>query len=210
MILKWKPIVFKLIFLFLLLIQPGAQQAYSQFTTVDDSEFMQRYMPDYAKLQFAGGIGFMSAGLGYTFFKHKLDVTLFYGYVPKSFTVDDLQSISLQFTVKLFRHQLTEQIEVLPFNIGWFAHHTFGNEYWVKLPDNYPEGYYWWSPGRNAGVFIGTEVKTKLLANRTPASGVAFYWRAGTRGLYLASKAKNSSIPLSDIIEYGFGVAFYR
>ena len=210
MILKWKLIVFKLFLLFFLLIQANSKPAYSQFTTVDDSEFMQRYMPDYAKLQFAGGIGFMSAGLGYTFFEHKLDVTLFYGYVPKTFTIDDLHSISLQFTVKLLRYQLTEQIEVLPLNVGWFAHHTFGNEYWVKLPDNYPDGYYWWSPGRNAGVFIGAEVKTKLLASKTPASGMAFYWRVGTRGLYLASKVGNSSIPLSDIIEYGFGVAFYR
>jgi|GEM_PF-2787348 hypothetical protein len=34
--------------------------------------------------------------------------------------------------------------------------------------------------------------------------------RVGSRGLYIASKFGNSSIPLSDIIELGFGVAVYR
>lgn len=34
--------------------------------------------------------------------------------------------------------------------------------------------------------------------------------RIGSRGLYIASKLGNSSIPISDIIELGFGVAVYR
>jgi len=175
-----------------------------------DTTTWNKFIPDYVKLQYAGGIGFLSAGVGYTFFKQHLDVSLFYGYVPKWFTVDDLHSISLQFTAKLFRIKASKNIEILPLNIGWYIHHTFGSEFWVKLPDNYPDGYYWWSPGRNAGVFIGGEIKTKLLANKTPASGLAFYARAGSRGLYLASKVGNKSIPLTDIIELGFGVALYR
>ncbi|NOX46275.1 MAG: hypothetical protein GXO89_04780 [Chlorobi bacterium] len=175
-----------------------------------DSSRYSKLLPDYVKLQYACGIGFLSAGLGYTFFDHKLDVSFFYGYVPTWFTVDDLHSVSLQFTAKLIRIETKKDIEILPLNIGAYFHHTFGNEFWVKLPDNYPSGYYWWSPGRNTGVFIGGEVKTKLFANKTPASGTAFYFRVGTRGLYLASKAGNSSIPLSDIVELGFGIAIYR
>ena len=80
----------------------------------------------------------------------------------------------------------------------------------MKLPDNYPKGYYWWYPGVNAGMFIGAEIKTKLFASKIPASGTAFYARIGTRGLYMSSKFENSSIPIKDIIELGFGVAIYR
>ncbi len=167
-------------------------------------------IPDYMKLQYAGGIGFMSVGVGYTFFKNKLDVTMFYGYVPKTFSIVDLHSISLQLTLKLLRYKINNNIEILPLNFGWYAHHTFGSEFWITLPDKYSKGYYWWSPGRNAGVFIGSELKTKLFANDTPASGTAFYFRIGSRGLYIASKAGNSTIPLTDIIELGFGVAIYR
>lgn len=185
-------------------------EANGQESNTNDSTQQCRLLPDYVKLQYAGGIGFLSAGVGYTFVDHRIDVSLFYGYVPTWFTVDDLHSVSLQFTAKLIRIKVSENIELLPLNIGWYLHHTFGSEYWVKLPDNYPKEYYWWSPGRNAGVFLGGEIKTKFLGNKTPASGIAFYVRVGTRGLYLASKIGNSSIPVSDIIELGFGVALYR
>ncbi|MDP2692060.1 MAG: hypothetical protein Q8O88_00290 [bacterium] len=167
-------------------------------------------LPDYAKLQYAGGIGFLSAGVGYTFVHQRIDATFFYGYVPKGIAIDDLSSVSLQFTAKLVRIRLSENYQLLPLNFGWFIHHTFGSEYWIKLPSHYPPEYYWWSPGRNAGIFIGGELKTNWLARRTPASGIAVYARIGTRGLYLASKVGNSSIPITDIIELGFGIALYR
>ncbi len=178
-------------------------------TTHKDTSLM-RFAPDYIKLQFAGGIGFISPGVGYSFFNSKLDISLFYSYIPYKFTVDDLHSISLQLTGKLLKYKLNDNIQILPLNIGFFTHHTFGSEYWVRLPDNYPKGYYWWYPGINAGVFLGGEIKTKLLSSKTPASGTAFYVRMGTRGLYVTSKAGNSSVPFRDILEFGFGIAIYR
>jgi hypothetical protein len=176
----------------------------------EEKSKLHNLIPDYVKLQYAGGIGFMSAGVGYTFFKQRLDVSMFYGYVPKAFSIDDLHSISLQLTAKLLHIKLNDKLELLPLNFGWYAHHTFGNDFWVRLPDKYAKDYYWWSPGRNAGVFIGAELKTKLLASKSPASGTAFYVRIGSRGLYIASKAGNKTIPFTDILEFGFGVAIYR
>ena len=188
----------------------GITETYAQQSVKSDTSKYKKFLPDYVKLQFAGGIGFISPGVGYTFFNNKLDVSLFYSYIPKSMTVDDLHSISLQFTGKLLQFSLSENIDVYPLNIGIFAHHTFGSEFWIKQPDKYSKGYYWWYPGINAGFFLGGEIKTKFLANKTPASGTAFYVRVGSRGLYVASKAGNSSIPIKDIIELGFGVAIYR
>ena len=185
-------------------------ETFSQVSINPDSAKYKRFVPDYLKLQFAGGIGFISMGIGYTFFKQKLDVSYFYGYVPKFFSTDDLHSVSLQLTAKLLRFKVNQNIELMPLNIGWFIHHSFGSEYWIKLPEHYPDEYYWWSPGRNSGVFLGGEIRTKLLSNKTPASGTAFYFRVGSRGLYIASKVGNSSISLNDIIELGFGIAVYR
>ncbi|GAB1417344.1 hypothetical protein MASR2M12_01090 [Bacteroidales bacterium] len=169
-----------------------------------------KFVPDNVKLQFAGGIGFISIGAGYTFFNEKLDISYFYGYVPSFVSVDDLHSLSIQLFVKPFRIPAWDGIEVFPLNFGVFFHHTFGNEYWIRLPSHYPKDYYWWSPGRNAGAFLGGEIKTGLLKSRSYASGASLYFRFGSRGLYLASKLGNSSIPVSDIIEFGFGVILYR
>lgn len=201
---------FKIIRIILLILLVNGVDVFSQISQNSDSAKYKRYLPDYVKLQFAGGIGLISLGVGYSFLKHKLDVSYFYGYVPKFVSTDDLHSVSLQITAKLLRYKVSKTVEILPLNFGWFIHHTFGSEYWIKLPSNYPEKYYWWSPGRNSGVFLGGEIRTRFLSNKTPASGTAFYIRAGSRGLYIASKFGNSSIPFSDIIEFGFGVAVYR
>lgn len=205
-----KQLNFKIVRIILLILLVTGVEAFSQVSQNSDSAKYKRFLPDYVKLQFAGGIGFVSLGVGYTFFKQKLEVSYFYGYVPKFVSTDDLHSVSLQLTAKLLRFKVNKTIELMPLNFGWFIHHTFGNEYWIKLPDHYPAEYYWWSPGRNPGVFLGGEIKTKLLSNKTPASGTAFYVRAGSRVLYIASKFGNATIPLRDIIEFGFGIAVYR
>ena len=204
MLKRWN---FKIVLIIIMILLGARVETFSQASQNSDSAKFKRFLPDYVKLQFAGGIGFISMGVGYTFFKHKLEVSYFYGYVPRCVSTDDLHSVSLQLTAKLIRIKVNE---LMPLNIGWFIHHTFGSNYWIKLPEHYPDEYYWWSPGRNSGVFLGGEIKTKLLSNKTPASGTAFYIRAGSRGLYIASKFGNSSIPLIDIIEFGFGVAIYR
>ena len=207
MLKQW---IFKTALIMLLIQMHFQAEVFSQEIQKNDSIRYEKFMPDYVKSQFAGGIGFLSVGFGYTFFNQKLEVSYFYGYVPKWVAIDDLHSVSLQITAKLLRYKINENIEILPLNAGWFIHHTFGNEYWIKLPSHYPNEYYWWSPGRNAGIFVGGEIKTKFLSNSTPASGTAFYGRIGTRGLYLASKIGNQSIPTQDILEFGFGVAVYR
>ncbi|MDA3779244.1 MAG: hypothetical protein PF487_03275 [Bacteroidales bacterium] len=201
---------FKVFLIFVFTFLYSSTDSYSQPEYKVDSFAYKKFLPNYVKLQFAGGIGFLSTGVGYTFFDRKLDLTFFYGYIPKYVTADDLHSVSLQLTVKLLKYKILKNVEILPLNFGFFGHHTFGNEFWVKLPNNYPDNYYWWAPGRSIGVFIGGEIKTKLLANKTPASGTAFYTRIGTRSLYLVSKFSNSSISLNDIVELGFGVAVYR
>jgi len=206
----WKPWYFKIVLIVILGHLFNPLDSYAQYSQKNDSAKYARFLPDYVKLQFAGGIGLLSAGFGYSFFKEKLEVSYFYGYVPKGVSIDDLHSVSLQITAKFLRFKVNPNIEIVPLNVGWFIHHTFGNEYWITLPAHYPDEYYWWSPGRNSGIFLGGEIKTKLLSNKTPASGTAFYARVGTRGLYVTSKIRNSSIPLRDIVEFGFGVAFYR
>ena len=182
----------------------------SQNSLLTDSSRFKKFLPDYVKFQYAGGIGFISTGAGYTFFNDKLDISFFYSYIPHMISEDDLHSVSLQFTSKLLQYKISESIEILPLNLGFFIHHTFGNKYWIRQPAHYPDKYYWWSPGRNAGLFTGGEIKTKLLSGKTPASGTAFYFRIGSRILYLASIVGNDEIPFREVIELGFGVAIYR
>ena len=208
--LKLKHVNIKILLIFISILFFTINESYSQKLKFLDSLNYKKLIPDYVKLQFAGGIGFLSIGVGYTFWDDKIDITGFYGYVPKFVSAEDLQNISIQLTVKPIKFNLSKNIKILPLNFGFFSHYTYGQEFWIKLPDNYPKGYYWWQPGRVTGIFIGGEIKTDLFASKTPASGTAFYTRLGTRILYLSSKFGNSSIRTKDIVELGFGVAIYR
>jgi len=167
-------------------------------------------LPDYYKLQHAGGIGFLSAGIGYGFFNERVDISFFYGYVPEWFSVEELHSVSLQLTGKPLRFNPTNKTAYYPLNIGIFIHHTFGSEYFIVLPDHYPEDYYWWAPGRTGGLFVEGLFKYKFNASRKMFSETGIYYRVVTRGIYLTSKFSNASVPLEDILSFSLGIVIYK
>jgi len=168
-----------------------------------------KYRPNHIKVQYAGGTAFLSAGVGYSLFNDHLDISGFYGYVPKSVSIDDLHNFTLQFTAKTLHYNINKKIEVLPLNVGFILHHTFGHKYWVKLPKHYPHGYYWWTPGRNIGFFFGGEARIKIENNKY-IKKVGAYYGLGTGLLYIASSVTNSSIDVTDLLKLGIGIVIYR
>lgn len=174
-----------------------------------DSEWLKTLYPDHYKIQFAGGIGFFSAGFGYDFFNNRIDLSYFYGYVPEWFSEEDLHSVSLQLSGKPFKIDINSRFDYFPLNIGVFIHHTFGKEYYLTLPDHYPEDYYWWYPGRTGGLFFEGQLNFQYKEPDQIFSKIGFYYRIVTRGVYLTSKFSNSSIPLEDIFSLGLGIVIY-
>ncbi|MBN1414930.1 MAG: hypothetical protein JW973_07505 [Bacteroidales bacterium] len=200
---------FKISLLLLSGILSGLTDLDGQLFPDRDSARYLNYLPDHVILQYAGGIGFVSVGTGYTFFNQRFELSCFYGYVPEWFSAEDLHSVCLQLSAKLIRIKINHDMEILPINFGGFVHHTFGKEYWTRLPSHYPEDYYFWSPGLVPGIILSMEVKTKLLNYDRPSSGISFYANLGSRFIYIENKLGNSSIPFKDIIEFGFGVEVY-
>jgi hypothetical protein len=186
--------------------------AYGRYNSLSEStkhKWMKIIYPHHYKLQFAGGIGFLSGGLGYDFFNNRIDISYFYGYVPEWFSEEDLHSVSLQLSGKPFRIDINSKFEYYPLNIGIFLHHTFGEEYYVTWPDHYPEDYYWWYPGRTGGLFLEGQLNYQFKDSDQTFSEIGFYYRIVTRGVYLTSKFSNSSIPIEDIFSLGLGVVIY-
>ncbi|MEA2107697.1 MAG: hypothetical protein U9P82_13460 [Bacteroidota bacterium] len=176
----------------------------------NDNKLLYSFLPDYYKLQYAGGIGFLSTGIGYGFFKERIEISYFYGYVPQWFSENDLHSVSLQFSGKLLKVNPTNKIEYYPLNIGIFVHHTFGSKYFIALPDHYPEDYYWWAPGRTGGLFVEGQFSYQFNTSRKMFSEIGVYYRVVTRGIYITSKFSNASIPLEDIFSLGLGIVIYK
>lgn len=176
----------------------------------EDNKLLYTILPDYYKLQYAGGIGFLSAGIGYGFLKERIEISYFYGYVPEWFSENNLHSVSIQLTGKPFKLNTNDKTEYYPLNIGLFLHHTFGSEYYIILPDHYPDDYYWWGSGRAGGLFIEGQFKYTFNTSRNMFSKIGIYYRIVTRGIYVTSKYSNSSIPLEDIFSLGLGIVIYK
>ncbi|RLD61057.1 MAG: hypothetical protein DRJ01_08580, partial [Bacteroidetes bacterium] len=75
---KLKHVNIKILLIFISILFFTINESYSQKLKITDSVNYKKFLPDYVKLQFAGGIGFLSIGVGYTFWDDKIDITGFY------------------------------------------------------------------------------------------------------------------------------------
>ena len=174
-----------------------------------DTNGLKKLYPHHYKVQFAGDIGFLSAGFGYDFFNNRMDLSCFYGYVPKKFSKENIHSVSLQLTGNPFKFNIKSRFEYYPLNVGLFIQHTFGEEYHLTLPDRYPDQYYRWYPGRSGGLFFEGQLNYQYKNSSQIFSKIGFYYRIVTRVIYVTSKYSNSSIPLEDIFNLGLGIVIY-
>jgi hypothetical protein len=95
---------------------------------------------DHVKVQLAGNVGFVSPGVGWAWLGRRLEGDLFLGWVPERFGGDVFSlTAKLAWTPWILRDS------------GWIVRpayaaaqltYTFGDRYFVRLPDRYPDEYY--------------------------------------------------------------------
>ncbi len=167
-------------------------------------KFLRKISPQHGKVQFAGGIGFISAGVGYGNPKRNLEADVFYGYVPKQFGGIAMHSLTGKLSYHPFRPGKVLNLQVQPFTVGLQGTYTFGKQYFLYSPDNYPYNYYGFPTALHAGFFVGGNVSTTF--NKKTLRGVGIYYELGTNDVELKSYLANSSIPLRDIVNLAIGI----
>src|SRR5687767_11338496 len=73
------------------------------------------YVPDYFPLQYAGNIGLISAGAGYVFPKDRYQLSLIYGYVPKSVAGVTIHTLTARNIFHLYRIHFGKRQTLLPY-----------------------------------------------------------------------------------------------
>jgi hypothetical protein len=119
------------------------------------------YAPDQAKLQLAGSIGFLSPGVGWGWLDRRLEADLFFGWVPPPLGGEHIFSLTSKLTLRPFRVTWGAW-ELRPVTAALQLTYTFGDDYWVLLPDDYPDGYYVLPTALRSGLAIGTDVGRPL------------------------------------------------
>ncbi|GAA5024452.1 hypothetical protein GCM10023207_08100 [Marivirga lumbricoides] len=165
------------------------------------------YLPDYAKLQYAGAIGFLSAGAGYSQFDGKMETELMLGFLPERIGGDNLTSLTLKsqflpWTVNL----KIDKYDLLPLYLGAYASYTFGDQFYVFTPERYPRWYYGWPTALRLGIFAGSRLRIHL-PEMDIIKSVDFFYEVGSYDLKLASYIQNlEALSLLDVINIAAGI----
>lgn len=173
-------------------------------TTSSASAQQSGLTPDFGTIQYAGSIGFISAGVGYDIFKrHQL--SLYYGHVPERLGGPlHILATKLMFNISSLR--ISDHVMISPFNAGVMVSYHFGSQFKSRWPSHrYPDGYYWWKTSLRAHLAAETSVTFSFREEKSQS--VSGFVAFNTNELYLISFLKNTrSLSLADIIKVGYGV----
>jgi hypothetical protein len=163
------------------------------------------YVPDRVKLQLAGNVGFLSPGAGWAFAGDRLEGDVFLGWVPRAvIDDDDILSLTgklswLPWTVELGRRWVLR-----PATLALQVTYTFGDEYYVLLPDRYPAGYHDFPTALRAGLAVGAGVSRR---SRGALRELGVYAELVALDAMLVSWARNrDGLGPTDVFSLALGV----
>lgn len=177
------------------------------FSQVDNPR--KWYAPDFVTAQYAGSIGFLSAGAGYDILHGKANVDILFGVVPRFTGSEPLETLTAKFTGSIIRKQVNPNLTITPLTAGVYFCYTFGKEYSHDLPSWYPDGYYWWSEAVRVNIFIGGNVTATTNRPGGPRK-ISAYYELGTNEIKLVSYVQNRhALTVWQILHAGVGVRYY-
>ena len=193
----------RILIILLLLLFQFIREAYS----TDTYKINQKkwYIPDYAKLQFAGNIGLLSTGVGYKIFSEHLYSDFIYGYVPSSISKSEIHIITQKNTFLIFNKNI-KKFTLTPI-IGHTISFETGNNSFLILPNKYPKDYY----STNAfhfTFFVGGKLH-KDFNKQLKFEGLDFYVELGTVDIYLWYKILSKEVRINNIFSTAIGINIY-
>jgi hypothetical protein len=167
-------------------------------------------IPKDVVLQYAGSIGYLSAGAGYELFGNKRgNLDIIYGFVPES-KGGALHIFTAKFAYRPFVIRIGDWAKVYPVNPGLFIRYTLNNNLGFNFDTvQYPKGYYYFSEAARPHLSISNEfqlIKGKVL-DRTGLKAISIYSEFNTNDYYLVNYFQNTSaLSVTDIFKLGIGI----
>lgn len=171
-------------------------------------------IPDYSKLQFAGGMGVLSAGVGWAYGKKdKWETDLFFGFLPKFAGEKGHGTLTLKenfypWKIRLNPVHRYADWTLEPFSVSLYLSKIFGDgEFWTKQPDKYPDKYYILATNLRFNLSFGQRLNFAV-KNPRFANTVSFFYEVGTNDLYVICAIQNRVLKLHDIFSLSLGIKF--
>jgi len=164
------------------------------------------YIPDYAKIQFAGNIGFLSIGPGYEIFDNIMQLDIMYGYVPHFIGGTTIHSLVLKNTFLPYSFKISN-IVVTPI-IGFTVNFDLGRHNSEHVfSKKYPDGYYKTNSVHFTG-YAGCKVFYGL-SDKSFIKGLDFYAEVGAVDVSYKYYLSSDEVKFIDILSMAMGMNFY-
>lgn len=167
-----------------------------------------RLVPDHSRVQYAGSMGMVSLSIGYQYWQHHLETDLVLGYIPKQYGFDIPLVFTLKQSIIPIKWKLSNAFYLQPFTLGFYINRVHGNRFYMQLPSQYPDGYYWWQNEVRFHVFVGFRLGLIELNQAIPFHSVEWFGEFHTNDLYICSSLENSRLGLKDIMKFTTGIKF--
>ena len=205
--MKWS--TFKRILLCLLLLSVTyslvAKETYS-LGVEKYHTLWNKLIPRYGKIQYAGSMGFLSAGTGWAYGTNdQWETDLLIGIIPRYSSKRAKATLTLKQNFMPWKIRLNDQFNIEPLACGLYLNTILDNEFWVKEPEKYPSGYYGFSTKLRTNIFAGQRISYRYDRNDLNKKITLFY-ELSTSDLNLISGATNKYIYPRDVLSLSFGV----
>ncbi len=171
-------------------------------------ERWHKLIPSYGKWQFAGNMGLISLGTGWSYGKNKQwETDFFVGFLPKFKSDAAKVTLTLKQNFMPWKWHLNEKFFIEPLACGLYINTVLHNDFWVRQPDRYPKGYYWFSTRIRTNIYLGQRITLKIPQHkRFFAKSITAFYEISTCDYYILSHIGNSGYPLHELISLSFGV----
>ena len=166
-------------------------------------------MPTYTKIQYAGGMGLINAGFGWSYGKKdQWETDIFFGIIPKYSSDNAKITFTLKQNYIPWRKKLNDSFTFEPLECGLYFNTVFSDEFWTKEPDRYPKGYYNISTRVRTHVFIGQRLRFNIPdKKRLFARSITAFFEISSCDFYIISAFTNHLNP-DDYLRLSFGLKF--
>ena len=166
-------------------------------------------MPTYTKLQYAGGMGLINAGFGWSYGKNnQWETDILFGIIPKYSSDNAKMTFTLKQNYIPWKIELNETFTFEPLECGLYFNTVFSDEFWTSEPDRYPKGYYGFSTRFRTHLSVGQRIRFNIPdKKRIFSRSITAFYEISTCDFYVVSAFTNHLSP-EDYLRLSFGLKF--
>ena len=166
-------------------------------------------MPTYTKLQYAGGMGLLNFGIGWSYGKNdQWETDAFLGFIPRYSSDKAKITMTLKQNFIPWKKPLNKNFTFEPLTCSLYFNTVFSDEFWTQEPDRYPKGYYGFSTRVRTHLSVGQRIRFHIPdKKRIFAHSVTAFYEISSCDLYVVSAFTNHLSP-EDYLRLSFGLKF--